>query len=84
MNHDIVRRSQLKRLACVQQDTARGHHRPAFQKGNAVARKPIPGTIAAYSLLAASSLFVMGAFAGAVWLTSEGAIWLGHALPHAL
>jgi hypothetical protein len=47
-------------------------------------RKPIPGTFAAYSLLAASSLFVVGVLAGAVWLTSEGAIWLGHALPHPL
>jgi hypothetical protein len=47
-------------------------------------RKAIPGTLAAYSLLAASSLFVVGAFAGAIWLTGEGAIWLGHALPHPL
>ena len=47
-------------------------------------RRPIPGTFAAYSLLTASGLFVVAAFAGAIWLTSEGAIWLGHALPHPL
>jgi hypothetical protein len=47
-------------------------------------RRPIPGTFAAYSLLAASGLFVIAAFAGAIWLTGEGAIWLGHALPHTL
>jgi hypothetical protein len=41
----------------------------------------IPGTLAAYSLLAASGLFVAAAFAGAIWLTGEGAVWLGHALP---
>jgi hypothetical protein len=45
-------------------------------------RKAIPGTFAAYSLLAASGLFVAGAFAGALWLTGEAALWLGHALPH--
>jgi hypothetical protein len=42
----------------------------------------IPGTFAAYSLLVASGLFVVAAFAGAMWLTSQGAIWIGHALPH--
>ena len=47
-------------------------------------RKLIPGTFAAYSLLAASSLLVAAAFAGALWLTSEGALWLGHALPQPL
>jgi hypothetical protein len=47
-------------------------------------RKTIPGTFAAYGLLAASGLFVVAAFAGAIWLTGEGAIWLGHALPHPL
>jgi hypothetical protein len=46
--------------------------------------KPIPGTFAAYGLLAASGLFVIAAFVGAIWLTGEGAIWLGHALPHRL
>ena len=44
-------------------------------------RRSIPGTFAAYSLLAASGLFVVAAFAGALWLTGEGAIWLGRALP---
>jgi hypothetical protein len=44
-------------------------------------RKTIPGTFAAYGLLAASSLFVLAVFAGALWLTGEGALWLGHALP---
>jgi hypothetical protein len=47
-------------------------------------RRSIPGTFAAYSLLAASGLFVAAAFAGALWLTGEGAIWLGHALPRPL
>jgi hypothetical protein len=47
-------------------------------------RKSIPGTFAAYTLLAASGLFVAAAFAGAIWLTGEGAIWLGHALPRPL
>jgi len=47
-------------------------------------RKSIPGTFAAYSLLAASSLFVVAAFAAAIWLTGEGAIWLGRTLPHPL
>ena len=44
--------------------------------------KRIPGTVAAYSILACSSMFIAGAFAGAVWLTSQGALWIGHALPH--
>ena len=44
-------------------------------------RKTIPGTFAAYSVLAASGLFVLAAFAGALWLTGEGALWIGHALP---
>jgi len=47
-------------------------------------RKPIPGTFAAYSLLLASGLFVVAVFAGALWLTGEGALWLGHALPRPL
>jgi hypothetical protein len=47
-------------------------------------RNPIPGTFAAYSLLAASGLLVIAAFAAAIWLTSEGAIWLGHVLPHTI
>lgn len=47
-------------------------------------QRRIPGTYAAYVLLAASGLFVLAAFAGATWLTGEGAIWLGHALPHPL
>lgn len=54
-----------------------------FQKGTFV-RKTIPGTFAAYGLLLASSLFVVAAFAGALWLTRQGALWLGHALPHPL
>ncbi len=45
-------------------------------------QRRIPGTLAAYSLLAASGLFVAAAFVGAMWLTSQGAIWVGHALPH--
>jgi hypothetical protein len=40
--------------------------------------------LAAYSLLAASSLLVAAAFAAALWLTGEGALWLGHALPRPL
>jgi hypothetical protein len=44
--------------------------------------KRIPGTLAAYSLLVASSLFMAAAFAGALWLTGRGALWLGLALPH--
>lgn len=47
-------------------------------------QRRIPGTFAAYALLAASGLFVAAAFAGAMWLTGEGTIWLGHALPHPL
>lgn len=47
-------------------------------------QRRIPGTFAAYAFLAASGLFVVAAFAGAMWLTGEGAIWLGHALPHPL
>jgi len=47
-------------------------------------QKRIPGALAAYALLGASGLFVMAAFAGAMWLTGQGAIWLGHALPHPL
>ena len=47
-------------------------------------QRRIPGTYAAYCFLAASGLFVVAAFAGAMWLTGEGAIWLGHALPHPL
>jgi hypothetical protein len=47
-------------------------------------RKTIPGTFAAYGLLAASGLFVLAAFAAAIWLTGEGALWLGHALPRPL
>lgn len=50
---------------------------------NSVQRR-IPGTFTAYAFLAASGLFVLAAFAGAMWLTSQGAIWLGHALPHPL
>jgi hypothetical protein len=53
-------------------------------EGNAPVRKTIPGTFAAYSLLVASGLFVVAAFAGALWLTGESAIWLGHALPRPL
>lgn len=45
-------------------------------------QRRIPGTFAAYSLLAVSGLFVAAAFVGAIWLTSQGAIWVGHALPH--
>jgi hypothetical protein len=52
--------------------------------GSAIVRRWIPGTIAAYSLLAASGLFVAAAFVGALWLTGEGAVWLGHALPRPL
>jgi hypothetical protein len=55
----------------------------AFLKENAVQR-PIPGTFAAYTFLAVSSLFVFAVFAGAMWLTGQGAIWLGHTLPHRL
>ena len=47
-------------------------------------RRPIPGTFAAYGLLVASGLFVVAAFAGAMWLTGEGALWLGQALPRPL
>ena len=44
-------------------------------------QKRIPGTLTAYTYLAASSLFVAAAFAGALWVTEQGAVWLGHALP---
>ena len=44
-------------------------------------RSRIPGTFAAYSLLAASGLFVVAAFAGALWVTGEGALWIGRSLP---
>ena len=44
-------------------------------------QKRIPGTLTAYTFLAASSLFVAAACAGALWLTERGAVWLGHALP---
>ena len=43
-------------------------------------QKRIPGTLTAYTFLAASSLFVAAACAGALWLTERGAIWLGNAL----
>ena len=43
-------------------------------------QKRIPGTLTAYTFLAATSLFVVVAVAGALWLTERGAIWLGHAL----
>lgn len=43
-------------------------------------QKRIPGTLTAYTFLAASSLFVAAAFAGALWLTERGAIWLGQIL----
>lgn len=42
--------------------------------------KRIPGTLTAYTFLAASSLVVAAALAGALWLTERGAVWLGHAL----
>lgn len=47
-------------------------------------RKTIPGTYAAYGLLAASGLFVAAAFVGALWLAGQGALWIGQALPHPL
>ena len=43
-------------------------------------QKRIPGTFTAYTFLAASSLAIAAAVAGALWLTERGAIWLGHAL----
>jgi hypothetical protein len=50
---------------------------------NAVQRR-IPGTLAAYTFLVASGLFVAAAFVVALWLTEQGAAWLGHALPRPL
>lgn len=47
-------------------------------------QRRIPGTFAAYTFLIASGLFVAAAFMGALWLTEQGAVWLGHALPHPL
>ncbi len=46
--------------------------------------KRIPGTMAAYSILACSGAFVAVAFVAALWLTERGALWIGHALPHPL
>jgi len=43
-------------------------------------QKRIPGTLTAYTFLAASSLLIVAAVAGALWLTERGAIWLGQAL----
>lgn len=54
---------------------------PLEKEEQAVQRR-IPGTYAAYGLLVASGLFVVAAFVGAMWLTSQGAVWIGHALPH--
>jgi hypothetical protein len=56
---------------------------PTSRRRLSVQRR-IPGSYAAYAFLAASGLFVVAAFAGALWLTGEGALWLGHALPHPL
>lgn len=47
-------------------------------------QRQIPGTVAAYTFLVFSGLFVAAAFVGAMWLTEQGALWLGHALPHPL
>jgi hypothetical protein len=47
-------------------------------------QRPIPGAFTAYAFLAASGLFVVAAFAGALWLAGQGALWHGHALPHPL
>lgn len=47
-------------------------------------QRRIPGTFAAYSLLIASGLFVAAALAGALWLTTAGAVWIGGALPRLL
>lgn len=47
-------------------------------------QKRIPGTLTAYTFLAFSSLFVVAAFAAALWLTEQGALWIGRALPHPL
>ena len=47
-------------------------------------QRRIPGTFAAYSFLVASGLFAAAALAGALWLTEQGALWLGQALPAAL
>jgi hypothetical protein len=66
--------------SCVQCGLASEPVGAAFQKEVAVQRR-IPGTVAAYSVLAVSSLFAAAAMAGVLWLTGEGAIWLGHALP---
>ena len=79
-----MRASQRKpraRVPHIWGDTLRGSD---FQKGKLPVRKTIPGTFAAYGLLVASGLFVVAVFAGALWLTGESALWLGHALPHRL
>ena len=48
------------------------------------ALKRIPGTLTAYGLLVADSLIIAAALGGALWLTGQGALWLGHALPRLL
>lgn len=53
-------------------------------EGRHAVQRRIPGTFAAYTFLIASGLFVAAAFMGALWLTEQGAVWLGHALPHPL
>lgn len=59
-------------------------NRACLPEGKAAVRKTIPGTYAAYGLLAASGLFVAAAFVGALWLAGQGALWIGQALPHPL
>jgi hypothetical protein len=58
--------------------------RPQLGQGSSSVQRPIPGAFSAYAFLAASGLFVVAAFAGALWLAGQGALWLGHALPHPL
>jgi hypothetical protein len=46
--------------------------------------KPIPGTIAALSILAGVGVFMAAALVGGLWLLAEGAAWVGHELPRPL
>jgi hypothetical protein len=49
-----------------------------------IGMKPIPGTVAAFTILAFTSLIMLGSVAGGFWLLAEGAAMVGHALPQPL
>jgi hypothetical protein len=46
--------------------------------------KPIPGTVAAFAILALTTLFMLGSLAGGFWLLAQGAVLVGRALPQPL